>query len=190
MHACLADLASELGQNAWESGASRIFLRVREAGERVEIECRDNGCGMDAATAGRVFDPRFSDARKHPDRRFGLGLPFVKQTAEATGGDARLETRPGNGCAVIAVFGRRHVDLPPLGDLPAAFAGLMAFEGEYELTIERERDGRSYRVRRSELRAALGELRSAPALSMAKDWLASHEEAAQGKGNHHGSNDT
>jgi len=177
MHASLGDHLTDLVQNAIEAGATRVDVRLAECGTALELEVSDNGCGMGAGALARALTSFDTDGRKHPGRRFGLGLAFLKQMADATGGRLALTSQPGQGTQVRLALDRTHVDLPPIDGLAGALAGLLGFGGGYELVLDHSRDGRHYRVARSELVAVLGELETAMSLSMATDFIASQEEA-------------
>ena len=62
---------------------------------KVAVTISDNGCGMDATTLKRAFDPFFS--MRPAGRRRGMGLPKALRWVEASGGSIRLESRPGQG---------------------------------------------------------------------------------------------
>lgn len=180
---------ADLVQNAIEADATRIDVRVAENDGQLHISVADNGCGISPEDQARVWDPFHTDGRKHRRRKAGLGLAFLKQTVEATGGSVKLDSARGRGTTLTLQLDARHMDLPPLGDLAPTLVGLMAFEGAYELTVERERNGQRYGLRRSELADALGGLDEAVSLAMAKDYVASQEEALMRKG-HDNDNDT
>ncbi len=71
----------------------------------VVLEVRDDGEGMDEATAARIFDPFFSTKGKGATPR-GLGLASVMGILRAHGGGIRVESAPGRGTAF-------RVFLPP-----------------------------------------------------------------------------
>ncbi len=191
MHASLCDQLADLVQNALEAGATRVALQVVETATRVEVGVGDNGCGMSEAVQARAVDPFYSDGIKHPHRRMGLGLAFLKQMVEATGGGMALQSVVGRGTEIRFWLDPRHVDMPPMGDWGATLTGMMAFPGDYELVFERQRGEQAYALRRSELIAALGELETATSLAMARDYVASQEEALMiRKGYGHGCTDT
>jgi signal transduction histidine kinase len=75
---------------------SVIELRVGVRARTVTLQVLDRGPGMDAATRARAFD-RFWRAPAAPAGGSGLGLAIVRQLAEAHGGEARLDPRPGGG---------------------------------------------------------------------------------------------
>jgi hypothetical protein len=190
VHAALGDQIYDLVQNAIEAGSSRIVLRIAEEGTQLTLEVTDNGCGMSEAELQRALDPFSSNGRKHRQRKVGLGLPFLRQTVEATGGALAMRSQPGAGTRVSVQLNCRHCDLPPAGDWSETITGLLAFEGGYELIVEREKDGRAYRLSRRELAETLGEIDSAVSLNLAKQYVASCEEAIRDReGNSHGSHD-
>jgi len=62
----------------------------------IRLSVEDQGCGMDALTAARVFEPFFST--KFPGR--GLGLAAVYGIVQNHGGEITLDTLPGRGTRV------------------------------------------------------------------------------------------
>jgi len=175
VHASVCDTLTDLVQNAIESGAARIETDVHTGPDRIELRVKDNGKGMDKTALRRAVDPFFSEKGKHDRRRVGLGLPLLYQTAEAANGSVEVRSVPGQGTEVRFTLDARHVDAPPLGDLPATLVGLMAFEGTYELVLKRTTDTGSYAVSRSELRDALGDLREPACLTLAKRFFEANE---------------
>ncbi|OGT89922.1 MAG: hypothetical protein A2286_06380 [Gammaproteobacteria bacterium RIFOXYA12_FULL_61_12] len=76
-----------------------IEVRLREEGDQVLIEVRDNGPGVPSELREAVFE-RFRQLEGGPQRRFGgtgLGLAIVKEFAELHGGRAGLTDAPGGG---------------------------------------------------------------------------------------------
>lgn len=212
MHYTLCDYLLDVFQNALEAGSERTDVLVREetrdaaAVERrtalpatsrpaawIAVEIRDSGRGMTDAEQRRALDPFVTDGEKHPGRRVGLGLPFLAQIVDATGGRLELDSTPGAGTRVAFELDGAHIDAPPLGDLPATFLQMMCFEGDYEVVIDRELGaaapavsggqvvddgrptGRSYRLSRHELRDALGDLETAASLTLLRQYLVQQE---------------
>jgi len=62
------------------------------------IEVADDGPGMDAETQAKAFEPYFTT--KPVGTGSGLGLPQVLALARQSGGDARLQSKPGEGTRV------------------------------------------------------------------------------------------
>ncbi|HUX07523.1 MAG TPA: ATP-binding protein [Acidobacteriota bacterium] len=67
-------------------GSGRITIEGSSAGHFVAIDVADNGGGIEAGTAARIFDPFFSTKKKGS----GLGLAIVYSIAKAHGGTVEL----------------------------------------------------------------------------------------------------
>ncbi len=80
-------------RNAAEAGAHRVVVQVRRGGGQVEFVVRDDGPGMEPATAGRVFEPFYSTKA----RGTGLGLAVTRQGIEDLGGQILVESAVGEG---------------------------------------------------------------------------------------------
>lgn len=173
MHFSLSDLTADITQNAAESGATLVELDVWETGNPADRAAKsefrfcakDNGKGMTAAQLDKALDPFVTDGVKHPGRKVGLGIPFLIQTALASGGGWRISsTKPGaetaerqggegraraeqavyagggaSGTAEEAWFDMANVDTPPLGDISGLFRSVLLFEGPEEIIIRRSR---------------------------------------------------
>ncbi len=176
MHLTLCDYLLDLVQNAVEAGASRVTVDAREGDGFAELGVLDNGKGMDDAAVKRAFDPFHSEPGKHPGRRVGLGLPFLRQAIDQTGGALEVTSEPGAGAAVRARFRTDHADMPPAGDWSGTLTALMALTGGFELVVKRERNGRTYAVARTELIEALGGLDTAETLSLARQYFEGQEQ--------------
>jgi signal transduction histidine kinase len=141
MHYTLADLMTDIIQNGVESGAGVVEIEVNETpnwgkGE-FRFTIRDNGKGMSSEEIKLAQDPFFTDGVKHPQRKVGLGLPFLIQTAGQCGGAWEIKSEKGKGTEVSAWFDTANVDLPPLGDLSETFRTALLFQGPEEMVIRR-----------------------------------------------------
>ncbi len=67
---------------------ARVRIQAETAGGRTMIDVQDDGPGISAANAARVFEPFFTTARAQGGT--GLGLPIVRAIARGAGGDAAL----------------------------------------------------------------------------------------------------
>ena len=81
---------------------SDLLVRVVAEEHRVVIAVLDSGPGLSAEDRERAFS-RFWRARAD-NGGSGLGLAIVQQLVTASGGQVRLEARPGGGLAAIAMF--------------------------------------------------------------------------------------
>lgn len=176
MHATLCDLVADLVQNSIEAGASLIKLKIEETATNLDIVIEDNGKGMSAAVLEKAKDPFYSDGLKHKHRKVGLGLPFLFQTAEATGGKAAIESEEGKGTTVTLKLDKGNVDLPMFGNFATTAVTLMSYGFEGNFIIERSANGNGYSISKVELAEALGDLNDTESLSLLRDYIASQEE--------------
>jgi len=144
-------------ENAIEAGATRIALTVEEdsALDRLAITVEDNGKGMPAELVARVLDP-FVTTRQ--TRHVGLGLPLLAAAAERAGGQVLVQSTPGAGTRIMAVFQLRHWDRAPLGDLPATVLAVLLGQPPVDLAYRHCVDGREFVCDTAELREALGDV--------------------------------
>lgn len=144
----------DIARNAVEAGATRVEVRVDEDADANELRIfvSDNGRGMDAATVGRVVDPFFTTRET---RIVGLGLPLLRQAAEAAGGSLTVHSMPGAGTRVAATFELGHIDRAPLGDLETTVLVLLASHPDIDLDWTHRRNAREYSLCAADLRAAL-----------------------------------
>jgi len=130
----------DIVENSIAASASEIKIVIVEdtASDQLRLEISDNGNGMDEEMRKKVLDP-FVTTRT--TRRVGLGLPLLAQAARESGGDLTLDSAPGRGTTVIAVFQLSHPDLKPLGDIPATLGTILAGKPELDLVFDYHRDG-------------------------------------------------
>lgn len=106
----------DVTENSVSAGAKTIQIDVREdlEDDRLTVTVEDDGKGMDAETVARITDP-FTTSRK--ERNVGLGIPLFKEAAEFANGSFQIQSTPGKGTKVEAVFQHSHIDRMPLGDV-------------------------------------------------------------------------
>ncbi len=88
------------------SGGS-VSVDVRLEGDKVSLVVADDGLGMSVDELTRIFTPYFTQR----EGGTGLGLPLVKRTVEALGGEITVDSTPGRGA-------RFHVVLPAVEERP------------------------------------------------------------------------
>jgi signal transduction histidine kinase/CheY-like chemotaxis protein len=88
-----------------EQIADRNFPSQVTPGEYAAVTVKDNGCGMDAETRQRIFDPFFSTK----DDGRGLGLAAVKGIVEAHGWVLEVESKPQHGTTFTLMLPRTDV---------------------------------------------------------------------------------
>ena len=188
MHFSLTDLVTDITQNGVESGGSIVELGIEEkidasGNGEFSFTVKDNGKGMSEEELKKAQDPFVTDGIKHPNRKVGLGLPFLIQTAESSGGGWKMDSKKqGNepsGTTINAWFDLGNVDTPPVGDIPGMFRTVLLFGGPGEIVIRRLREspeGRvDYEVRKTALIDALGDLESTESLILLDKYLRSLE---------------
>jgi len=78
-----------------EKGIIRIRSGFQKKNGRILVAISDNGCGISATVADKLFLPFVSD--KQEEGGTGLGLSVTYGLVQAHGGDIIFETRPGKG---------------------------------------------------------------------------------------------
>ena len=147
----------DVALNSYEAGATSVEIAVLEEPEidRLTIEIRDNGRGMDHETQARAVDPFFTTRQT---RNVGLGLPLLRQAAEAAGGRLLVRSMPGAGTLVVADVQLSHVDRAPLGDLETTFMVLITSRPDVDLILAHRRGSDGYELSSADLAEALGGL--------------------------------
>jgi len=137
----------DLVENAAAAGAKRVSVSITEsaARDRLVLRVTDDGRGMSEAEKARAFDPFFTTGRK----RTGLGLPLLAHTAEACGGRVALDSLPGRGARVVAVFRLGHVDRPPLTRMASTMMTLQFGHPDLTLAYRHSRNRRVFRYLRT-----------------------------------------
>jgi len=107
----------DIVHNALRARATLVEITLVEDDREdlLRLQVADNGCGMDGDTLQRVVDPYYTSRKT---RHVGMGLSLLKQNCERTGGSFYMTSQPGEGTQVQADFGKSHLDLPAMGDMP------------------------------------------------------------------------
>ena len=145
----------DIAQNSITAGARRLDLELAEENGQITLTVTDDGRGMAPELLARVCDP-FTTTRT--TRKVGLGLPLLRLTAEQTGGSLSIDSTLGVGTTLTARFQRRHLDCPPLGDLPGAVALLIQGSPDMELTYRHTTPKGEAALSTAELRDILGDI--------------------------------
>lgn len=83
-------------------GEGRITLHTRHERDRVVVRIRDTGCGMDAETRERIFDPFYTT--KPVGEGTGLGLAICYRIVSEHGGRIVVASAPGKGTEFAVVL--------------------------------------------------------------------------------------
>jgi anti-sigma regulatory factor (Ser/Thr protein kinase) len=133
----------DIAENAIAARAKRIEISVVEEPreDRLTIEIRDDGIGMDEEASQKAVDPFFTT---RSSRRVGLGLSLLAQAAEEARGTLRIESNLGKGTKVVATFQYHHIDRKPLGSMVETMMTLLLGNPELDISYTHKKEGKSY----------------------------------------------
>ncbi len=80
-------VVANLGQNAYQAGATRVTVAARADGGRLVVAIGDNGPGLPPRAREKLFQPFAGSARAGGT---GLGLAIAREIAQSHGGDLVL----------------------------------------------------------------------------------------------------
>jgi len=144
----------DIVENSTRAGASLVTIQVIEEPEldRLTLSVEDDGCGMSPELLAAVQDP-FTTTRT--TRKVGLGIPFLKEGAEMTGGSLELWSKEGEGTKISATYGYSHIDRPPLGDLAETVVTLVQCHDQTDFCYTHRYRDQSFTLDTRELRVIM-----------------------------------
>lgn len=147
----------DIAQNSFRAGADLIAITIYEDSCQKEITViiEDNGSGMSKETVKSVTDPFFTSRET---RKIGMGIPLFKMAAEMTGGSFTLESEPGVGTRVSAVFKSDSIDFIPLGDMGQTLSLLFGTRVGTQINYSHRVDGSSFELESETLQNILGDV--------------------------------
>ena len=147
----------DVAENSTRAGASLVSITVSAdtTADRLTVVIEDDGCGMTEEQLARVTDPFFTT---RTTRKVGLGVPFFKEAAELTGGSFAIQSEPGKGTTVTAVFVLSSIDRMPLGDISATIHNLVVYHPGTDFCYTYEYDGKSFTLDTRQFREILGDI--------------------------------
>jgi anti-sigma regulatory factor (Ser/Thr protein kinase) len=133
----------DIVENAISAKAKRIEILVMEEPkeDRLVIEIKDDGIGMDEEVSRKAIDPFFTT---RTSRRVGLGLSLMAQAAREAGGMLRIESELEKGTKVIATFQYHHIDRKPLGNMVETMTMLLLGNPELSISYIHKKEDKSY----------------------------------------------
>ncbi len=149
----------DISQNSIKAEASVIYITIVENAETLTVTVEDDGYGMSREMLENVTNP-FCTSRT--TRKVGLGIPFLKEAAEQTGGEFSISSRSlaefpdSHGTVTKASFFKKHLDYTPLGDIVSTVSILIQGAGEVETVFSHKIGDAEVNLDTRELRAVLG----------------------------------
>src|SRR4030065_2299965 len=133
----------DIAENSINAGASKIRIKIIENVKKnlLLIEIADNGKGMDEDIIKMARDPFFTTKS---NKRVGLGIPFLAQSAREAMGDISITSKKGEGTTITATFKYNHIDRKPLGDIEKTLTVLIAGNPEVDFVYEHKRNSHTY----------------------------------------------
>ena len=144
------------------------------------IKVKDNGKGMSEDFIKTVEDP-FTTTRT--TRKIGLGISFLKEAAEMTGGSITLESEPGVGTTITAYFVKSHIDRQPIGNLTETVITLITLNTDIDFVVRYVVNGNDFVFLTQEAKLLLGDdakLNSPPIAVFLTDYIRERIENLSG----------
>lgn len=147
----------DIAENSIAARATIIKILVEENTvlDRLRLTVEDNGIGMDKEMAAKVTDP-FVTSRT--TRKVGLGIPLLKEAAEACDGSLDLWSEKGQGTRISIEFQRSHIDRMPLGNLADTYRSLVISSPEINWLLGYRFDNYEFLYDQKEVRDELGDI--------------------------------
>lgn len=146
----------DIAQNSIKAEASLVSIKIQihTTTGTMALRIEDNGCGMDEEQQKSVTDPFFTS---RTTRKVGLGVPFLKQSAECTGGTFSIQSQKGQGTKLTAEYHIGHIDFMPLGDITATIYSLIIMNDNIDFVFEYEVDERGFVLDTRQIREIAGD---------------------------------
>lgn len=147
----------DVANNSVRAGASLVIIEIRIHNEDdiLTIKITDNGHGMTKEQLSHVEDPFFTT---RTTRDVGLGIPFLKQAAEITGGTFSIESILNEQTTVYSTFCLSHIDRMPLGDICSTIYTLIMANPKIDFLYVIECDDKEHQLDTRSLKDILGDL--------------------------------
>lgn len=169
----MTDLAMhmmDIAQNSIRAKATRIKIDFIENSKTNTLifRIKDDGSGMNSETVAKLSDPFFTT---RITRRVGLGVPFLKMTAEQTGGTLKIESKEHAGTLIEAMYKTDHPDCLPLGDIAGYLTLLLKANPEICIAFCYQFDNEKFSIDSEELKTQEIDLRYAQMVSAVKEYI-------------------
>ncbi|MBN1270937.1 MAG: sensor histidine kinase [Candidatus Aminicenantes bacterium] len=122
----------DIAENSIAADADMIEIHLIEEikKDRLFLEIKDNGRGMDQETAKKAVNPFYTT---RTTRRFGFGIPFLAESAKAADGDFSIVSKENVGTKITATFKHSHMDRKPIGNIGETLTTLVMGNPEVDI---------------------------------------------------------
>lgn len=146
----------DIAENSIAAGARNITIEINENSklDLLKLMVIDDGSGMDEETVKKVIDP-FVTSRT--TRKVGLGIPLLKEAAEACNGSLTITSEIGKGTAIFVTFQRSHIDRMPLGDIATTFLNLLVANPQIHWIFNYVADDQEFQLDDREIKDVIGD---------------------------------
>lgn len=133
----------DIVENSVNAKATRVDIDVDidKKENLITIRVTDDGKGMDSKTLENVRDPFFTT---RTTRKVGLGVSFLDEIAELTGGELNIESELGVGTVIQLKLPLNHPDRPPLGDVISTLITLLVTNPQVWIIYREVRNGKAW----------------------------------------------
>jgi anti-sigma regulatory factor (Ser/Thr protein kinase) len=133
----------DIVENAIAAKAKKIEILIIEEPkeDRLVIEIKDDGIGMDEEVSQKAIDPFFTT---RTSRRVGLGLSLMAQAAQEAGGTIQIKSELGRGTHITVTFQYHHIDRKPLGSMIETITTLLLGNPELNISYTHQKEGKPY----------------------------------------------
>lgn len=144
----------DISENCIDAGAKNIEIIITEDTKKdlLSIEINDDGKGIDEEMLKQIQDP-FITSRT--TRKVGLGIPFLKEAAEFSGGSLVIKSAIGVGTRIKATFKHSHIDRKPMGDIAETLIALILRAEKTEILYYHKKNGKDFIFRTKDLKLQL-----------------------------------
>ena len=166
----------DIAQNSIAAEATMVEIYIVEdyKSDSITIKIKDNGKGMSEDFLKTVENP-FITTRT--TRKIGLGISFLKEAAEITGGSLKITSELGVGTTVTAVFVLSHIDRQPIGNLTETIITLVSLNPDIDFNLRYIVDTEEFNFSSQEVKEQLGDdatLNSPPVVLFLTEYVHEH----------------
>jgi len=173
----------DIAQNSVSADATLVEIYVEEnrQSDCIILRIKDNGKGMSADFLKTVEDP-FITTRL--TRRVGLGISFLKEAAEITGGSISINSVLGVGTTITASFIMSHIDRQPIGNLTETIITLVTLNTGIDFIITYKVNENEFVFSTHEVKELLGDetsLNNSSIIIFLTEYVGEHIENLSGE---------